>query len=258
MTKSKRPQPLLIRITHWINVPVILVMAMSGLQILNSFPFFGARGSEDFSWVPLQGMEDWPSWMTVGRWLAGARHIHFALAWLLVINAIIYLVYLFASKEFKRRLFWPPRDVVPAWRQQLHYFDAARLRVQGVVARIAKRPAWQGKPRFAAPPTNLYNGLQRAAYTGALALGILEVLSGLAIYKPVQLHWLAWLMGGYDGARVIHFLGLLALAAFVIVHLVMVAVHWRQFPEMITGGKPAASAPTAPAPAQTDKAADHA
>jgi thiosulfate reductase cytochrome b subunit len=66
------------------------------------------------------------------------------------------------------------------------------------------------------------------------------ILSGLAIWKPVQLHWLAWILGGYDSARVIHFIGLVALAAFVVAHLVMVALHWRRFPEMVTGGRPGA------------------
>ncbi len=193
MAKPRRPQPLLIRITHWINVPVLAILAMSGLQIFLAYPFFGPRGAQ-YDWVPLSGWMP-PEWMRAGGWLAGARHLHFAFAWLLVINAAIYLLYLAVSGEWRRRLLW--RD--------------------------------QPRPH--------YNRLQRAAYTSALVLAILEVLSGLAMWKPIQLHRLTWLMGGFDAARVIHFLAMLGLAAFVIGHVVMVAVHWRTLPEMITGGK---------------------
>jgi len=194
MATLRRPQPLLIRITHWVNVPVLVIMAMSGLEILLAYPFFGPRGAE-LDWVPLSGWMP-PAWMRAGGWLAGARHLHFAFAWALVINAGIYLGYLVASGEWRRRLLWK------------------------------------------AQPNQRYGVLQRAAYTGALGLAILEVLSGLAMWKPVQLHRLTALLGGYDTARVIHFLALLGLVAFVIGHVVMVAVHWRRFPEMVTGGQP--------------------
>lgn len=212
MAKPRRPQPLLIRITHWINVPVLVIMAMSGLEILLAYPFFGPRGAE-YGWVPLSGWMP-PEWMRAGGWLAGARHLHFAFAWALVINAAIYLGYLGVSGQWRRRLFWPPRDIKPAFQQLLYYL---RVRKQ-------------------APAKDLYNGLQRSAYTGALVLAVLEVLSGLAMWKPVQLHRLTWLMGGYDAARVIHFLALLGLIGFTITHVVMVIIHWREFPEMITGG----------------------
>src|SRR5665647_33183 len=201
MAKPRKPQPLLIRITHWLNVPVLALMGMSGLQILVAYPFFGPRGAQ-YDWVPLSGWMP-PDWMRAGDWLAGARHLHFAFAWLLVINAVVYLVYLGATGEWRRRLFWPPRDTKPAFHQILYYL---RIRKQ-------------------APATNLYNGLQRSAYTGALVLAFLEVVSGLAMWKPVQLGRIASLMGGYDSARVIHFLALLGLMVFVVMHIVMVLVH---------------------------------
>jgi thiosulfate reductase cytochrome b subunit len=216
MGRPRRPQPLLIRVTHWVNVPALAIMAMSGLQILQAYPYFGPQGAT-YAWVPLQGWET-PDFLRAGQWLAGARHLHFAFAWLLVINALVYLGYLLSSREWRRRLFWPPRDARPALQQVLYYLRLRRTE----------------------PPKDLYNGLQRSAYTAAIVLGILEVLSGLAIWKPVQLHRLAWLMGGYDSARVIHFLALLALSGFVVGHVVMVAIHWRQFPEIVTGGRPAA------------------
>jgi Ni/Fe-hydrogenase b-type cytochrome subunit len=210
---ARRPQPLPVRITHWINVPVLAVMAMSGLQIFIAYPYFGPRGAT-YDWLPFQ---NWmvPPWMRAGQWLAGARNLHFALAWVLVANALVWLAYLIYTREYKRRLFWPPRDLRPMLQQIAYYL------------RIRKEP----------PPLDLYNGLQRAAYTTAIALGVLVVLSGLAMYKPVQLHHLAWLMGGYDGARVVHFFSMIAIAGFVITHVIMVALHPRSLVEMINGGK---------------------
>jgi Ni/Fe-hydrogenase b-type cytochrome subunit len=213
MAKGRRPQPLLIRLTHWVNVPAFVVMAMSGLQIWIAYPFFGPRGAQ-WDWVPLSGWMP-PEWMRAGQWLAGGRALHFAFMWLLVANALVYAVYLFASGEWRRRLFWPPRDTKPAIHQLLYYL------------RIRKE----------APAKTFYNGLQRAAYTSALVLVVLEVLSGLAVWKPVQLRWLAALFGGYDGARVVHFLALIALMLFLVAHVIMVLVHWRQSLEMITGGR---------------------
>jgi thiosulfate reductase cytochrome b subunit len=87
------------------------------------------------------------------------------------------------------------------------------------------------------PRADLYNSLQRLAYTSALGLGIVEVLSGLVIWKPVQLQTLGLLFGGYDGARLVHFVGLVALAGFVVTHVLMVLLHPRSLGEMITGGK---------------------
>jgi thiosulfate reductase cytochrome b subunit len=211
---SRRPQPLWIRVTHWLNVPVLTVMAMSGLQIFVAYPHFGAQGEQwSVPWV-----DGWtpPDWLRAGRWLAGARHLHFALAWLLVLNALLYLGYLFQSGEWRRRLFWPPRDARPMF-QQLAYY--VRLRKD-------------------APPTDLYNSLQRSAYTAAILLGLAVVLSGLVMWKPVQLAWLGIIMGGYDGARFIHFACLVALFGFVVTHVVMVALHPKSLVEMVTGGKP--------------------
>ena len=87
------------------------------------------------------------------------------------------------------------------------------------------------------PPQGLYNGLQRAAYTSTLFLAAISVLSGLAIYKPLQLRALTMLLGGYDPARAIHFLALAAWAAFTVVHVILVAAHPIAFASMITGGK---------------------
>ena len=210
----RRPQPWPIRVTHRLNVPALVVMAASGLQILVAFPSFGPRG-EAYRWYPLQ---DWtpPEWMRLGHWLAGGRALHFAFAWLLVVNGIVYLGYALASGEWRRRFVRHARDARGAALMALYYL------------RLRKQP----------PESDLYNPLQRVVYTGALGLAVVEVASGLAIYKPVQLSWLAAAFGGYDAARLVHFAGLVALAAFVVGHVVMVALHPRASVEMVTGGKP--------------------
>lgn len=206
-------QPLLVRITHWANVPLLAVMAASGLQILAAYPRMGPQGSLA-GWYPLQ---DWipPAWMRAGGWLAGARHVHFGVAWLLVANAALYLSWLVASGEWRRRVFDPRRDSRNA------------LQVAGWYLRLRAAPAQQG----------LYNGLQRLSYTLAILLGAAEVLSGLALYKPVQLSALTALFGGYEGARAVHLLGLAALLAFTLAHVVLVGLHPRALASIFTGGR---------------------
>ncbi len=207
-------QPFLIRVTHWVNAVLLVIMAGSGLQILVAFPAMGEKG-RPFGWYPFQGQPP-PEALTVGGWLAGARHWHFAFAWLFVLNAAVYLVYLFASGEWRDRLFFPRRDSRHALLTVLHDL---RLR------------------RGPLPPHGLYNGMQRLSYTAVLALGLLAVLSGLALYKPVQLPALTGLLGGYDAARAVHLLILAALAAFSIIHVVQVLLHPRTLADMTLGGR---------------------
>jgi thiosulfate reductase cytochrome b subunit len=189
-THAGQAHPLIIRLTHWLNVPLLAIMAGSGLQILVAYPYMGPRGAL-YSWYPLQGFVP-PSWVRVGGWLAGGRQWHFAAAWFLVINGVIYLTYAIATGEWQRRAFLPRRDSANAVRMFAYYL------------RIRREP----------PPEDFYNGLQRASYTGAVLLGIVVVLSGLTIYKPLQLHWLLWIFGSYD-----------------------VALHPRTLVDMVTGGR---------------------
>ena len=160
----KTVHPLLVRIAHWVNALAILAMVMSGWKIYNASPLF------DFSF---------PSDLTLGGWLAGALQWHFAAMWLLVLNGLIYLAYGTLSGHLRRRMLpIAPRalaaDMLNALRGRLAHDDLS-----------------------------VYNAAQRAAYLGAIVLAIGLVLSGLAIWKPVQLYWLAALMGDYEGARLI-------------------------------------------------------
>jgi len=210
---GRRQQPLIVRLAHWINIPLLLIMAGSGLQILAAYPRFGPRGAL-YRWYPFQGYTP-PSWMRFGGWLAGARHWHFAIAWFLVINGLIYITYQTVSGEWRRRVFLPGRDAFNASQMFIYYL------------RLRPDP----------PPEDFYNGLQRLAYTAAIVFGIVVVLSGLAIYKPLQLHWLTAMFGGYDGSRVVHFACLVLLAGFTLNHIALVALHPRTLIAMITGGR---------------------
>jgi thiosulfate reductase cytochrome b subunit len=206
-------QPLWIRITHWLNVPLLVIMAGSGLQILVAYPFMGPRGAT-FDWYPLQGFRP-PEWLRLGTWLAGARALHFAFGWFFVANGLAYIAYQCVSGQWRSRIFLPRRDLSNALGTALHYLHL--------------RPA---------PPRHgLYNGLQRLAYTSALLLGAIATSSGLAIWEPTQLSWLAAAFGGYDGARVVHFLSLVALAVFTVVHVILVTLHPKTIIEMTTGGR---------------------
>ncbi len=209
----RRPaQPWLIRITHWLNLILFGILAGSGLRIFVAYPHLGPRG-DDYPFYPLQGAVP-PAALTLGRWLAGARHWHFAFAWFFVANAIVYGAYFFGTGEWRQRIFLPRRDTRNAWETVLHDL---RLR------------------RAVPPQDGLYNGMQRLTYTGVLAAAPLLVLSGLAMYKPVQLPWLTAGMGGYDVARAIHLLVLLALLLFTVVHVVQVALHPRTLVDMTVG-----------------------
>ena len=210
--KGRRQQPLVIRLVHWFNVLFIVLMAGSGLEIFAAYPALGPRGAQ-YGWYPFQGVAP-PAWLRIGGWLAGARHWHFAIAWFLILNGLLYVGYMAASGEWRRRVFLPQRDARNAVRQFAHY------------TRIRKTP----------PPPDFYNGLQRLAYSSIVVIGLVMVLSGLAIYKPVQFHPLTMLFGGYDGARVVHLAGLCLIAMFVAIHLVLVLAHPREILHMITGG----------------------
>lgn len=188
--------PLIVRVTHWINALAILVMVTSGWQIYNASPLF------NFSFPP---------GLTLGGWLAGALQWHFAAMWLLALNGIVYVAYGLASGHFRRKLLpLSPgavlRDVRAAFRGRLAHDDLSK-----------------------------YNAAQRAAYVALIAALALQVATGLALWKPVQLHWLASLMGDYEGARYLHFFAMAAVVLIVALHVVMVALVPRTFPTMLTG-----------------------
>jgi thiosulfate reductase cytochrome b subunit len=195
-TQWVRIHPLVVRITHWINALAIFIMVTSGWRIYNASPLFGFR---------------FPNDLTLGGWLAGALQWHFAAMWLLAANGLVYVLYGVVSGHFRRK-FWP---ITPS----------------AVIADIFA--AFRG--RLAHDDLSVYNAAQRAAYVALILVITLLVLSGLAIWKPVQLQGLAALMGGYDGARLVHFFAMALTVFIVIVHVVMVALVPKTLHTMITG-----------------------
>ena len=186
---------LVVRITHWINVIAILIMIFSGWRIYNAAPLFDFKFPRD---------------LTLGGWLGGALQWHFAAMWLLVLNGLAYLLYGIFAGHFKSSFL--PLTPQSVW----HEFKSA-LR-----GRISHE-------------LGVYNAVQRAAYIGVICVIVALVLSGLAIWKPVQFQEIAALMGGYEGARLVHFVAMALVVLFIIVHVVMVALVPRTFLPMLTG-----------------------
>lgn len=187
----------IVRVTHWVNAVALLIMVGSGLRIFNAYPAFARRG-ETFCCYPWEGMAI-PKWLTFGRWLAGARHWHFAMMWVLVVNGLVYLAYVYLRGEWRHLV--PRRgDVRDVWQMVRYYLFLRRDHPR------------QGK----------HNALQRQVYFILPWIGALAVLSGLAIWKPVSLHWLTDAMGGYALARFWHFLAMVLLVALGVGHVFMV------------------------------------
>ncbi|HWK43122.1 MAG TPA: cytochrome b/b6 domain-containing protein [Stellaceae bacterium] len=200
--------PGLVRLTHWLNALAIILMIGSGWRIYESSPLF------DFF--------DFPIWLTLGgdpetsqHWhnetgLAGALQWHFAAMWLLFTSLAAYLIYGLVSGHF--------------WRAFLPLSPRAVLR--DVTAALSGRLDHRVGER---------NAVQKLLYIGVIGAMILMVLSGLAIWKPVQFQVLAALFGGYDTARYVHFFGMSAIVLFLVVHLALTALVPKVLPPMITG-----------------------
>jgi thiosulfate reductase cytochrome b subunit len=199
--------PLTVRITHWLNALAMVIMIMSGWRIYNSDPIL------PFSFpvaVTLGGSYDGSVDIHNEDGLAGALQWHFAGMWLLAINGVVYLAYGILSGHF-RRVLLPvgPKAVLRDALAALQFRLPHRL--------------------------GAYNAVQKTLYLGVLAAGVIMVLSGLAIWKPGQFQELTWLFGGFDTARVVHFLGMAAIVMFLIVHIALVVIVPKTLPPMITG-----------------------
>jgi thiosulfate reductase cytochrome b subunit len=196
--RDKRPaiHPLYVRVTHWINALAMLIMIGSGWQIYNASPLFAFT---------------FPSGLTLGGWLAGGLLWHFAAMWLLVANGVVYLAVGLVTGRLRERL-------LPVWPGQVIHDLRAALTGRLGHADLA-----------------VYNAVQKALYLGVLLAGVVIVASGLAIWKPVQLWWLAAPLGGYEGARLVHFLAMAVIVAFLVVHIVMAILVPRSLRAMILG-----------------------
>ncbi len=190
-----------VRVTHWLTAVLLAGMIASGLQIYMAFPHFGEKGKVYGLLNPFDSsrFSGFPEWSRLGGWLAGGLNWHFALAWPFVLTGLVYLAYMAVSGEWRSLLF-RPRDIGAAVQMQLYYL---RLRRDH-------------------PPQGKHNALQKAAYTSIVILGALSVLTGFAIYKPVQLGWLVAAFGGFELTRYWHFLSVWLFVAFTVVHVLLV------------------------------------
>lgn len=188
--------PIWLRITHWLNAFAVIIMILSGWRIYNASPIFSFRI---------------PSEWTLGGWLGGALQWHFAAMWLLFFNGLVYLLLNTVSGRL--------------WKKFLP------LRPSEVVQDLFK--ALRGKLQHDA--LDHYNAVQKLAYVSVILDLILLVVSGLAIWKSVQLPFLRELMGGYDTARIVHFCAMSFLVAFIVVHIIMVALVPRTLLAMLRG-----------------------
>jgi thiosulfate reductase cytochrome b subunit len=207
MQKLKLKHLRAIRWFHWINVPLLFLMIWSGILIYWAYPIY--------SLGPLHFFPQWfYSLFEIQQRLAEGMALHFFFMWLFVINGVAYVTYTLVSGEWR---FLVPRSwsaFRDAWHVALHDL---RLRKQ-------------------LPTQDKYNAAQQITYTAIIVMGAGSVLSGLAIYKPVQLSWLAMLFGGYQGARAVHFLLAAGFVVFFVVHIVQVALAgWNNFRSMVTG-----------------------
>ena len=188
--------PIWVRVTHWINVVAMAVMIGSGWEIYNASPLF---------WFAF------PPAITLGGWLAGALLWHFAAMWVLAVNGLVYLVLGIATGRFRHML-------VP-------------LRAADVLA-DAKR-AFSGT--LSHDDLSVYNAVQKLLYLGVLVAGVVMVLSGISIWKPVQLQELTRVFGGYDAARYVHFFAMAAIVGFLLVHVIMTLLVPKSLRAMIMG-----------------------
>lgn len=197
-TSPRRLHPLPVRIMHWINAVAVFIMIGSGWKIYN----------DDILFSFLR----FPDAIVIGKWAQYGLQWHFFGMWIFVLNGIAYLCYGIVSGRFWQKLFpISPRDVFVTVGKALRF----RLRHDDLTH---------------------YNAVQKVLYLGVMAVGVLIVLSGLALWKPVQFSELASLFGSFQNIRLVHFLCMTAIVAFVAVHITLALLVPRSFLAMITGG----------------------
>jgi thiosulfate reductase cytochrome b subunit len=195
---ERRLHPWPVRTMHWINAVVMLVMITSGWGIYDDDVII--RG---FSFGSFWRLGDWAAWSL--NW-------HFAGMWFLVINGLIYLIYGFASGRFRKKL-------LPIRLTEVE---------QTVIDTL--------KFKIAHEDITVYNAVQKLLYVIVILVGIFQVITGLAIWKPVQFSGLVSLLGGFQTARVLHFAGMVVIVGFLIVHVTLALLVPKTFWAMVTGG----------------------
>ncbi len=199
------------RWTHWINFPILTIMIWSGLLIYwanddYSITLFGHRYIGFF-----------PEWfykfLNLSHRLSEGLSFHFFFMWIFALNGLAYLLYTIITGDWKQMV--PDR----------HSFKEA-IEVVLFDLHIIKK----------APPQDKYNAAQRIAYTSIILMGMGSLVTGLAIYKPVQFAWMVWLCGGYHFARILHFALTMAYVLFFLIHITQVILAgWNNFRSVVSG-----------------------
>ena len=193
-----RLHPLPLRIMHWINAAAIFIMIGSGWKIYNDDVIFGFL--------------HFPDWLVIGKWAQYGLQWHFFGMWIFVLNGLAYISYGIATGRFRRKLF-------PISLGELFATigDALRFRLRH-------------------DDLIHYNAVQKVLYLGVMLVGILIVISGLALWKPIQFSALADLFGSFQTIRLVHFLCMSAIVAFILVHVTLALLVPQSLVAMVTGG----------------------
>ena len=196
--RDPRLHPLPVRVMHWLNAFAMLMMITSGWGVYDDNPLLG--------WLYF------PDWARLGGWAASSLLWHFAAMWLLMVNGLFYLVYGVATGRLRRKLL-PIRvsEFVETVRETLRF-------------------------HLAHEDLTRYNAVQKSLYLVVICAGASQVVTGFAIWKPVQFSWLTALFGGFQGARLVHFLGMSVIVGFLVVHVALAVLVPRTLWAMLTGG----------------------
>jgi thiosulfate reductase cytochrome b subunit len=208
----RKLHPAAVRTMHWINAVAMIVLIGSGWKIYNDEVLFG--------WL------HFPDWMVIGVYAQHALQWHFFAMWILMINGLCYLIYGLYTGRLRRKL-------LPIW-------------PSAILADIRDALAF----RLAHDDITHYNAVQKLLYAGIILVIVLQVISGLVIWKPIQFSELTSLFYDFQTARLVHFVGMAAIVGFLIVHVALALIVPKTIAAMVTGGPPepaADDAVTAPA-----------
>src|ERR1700722_8683645 len=216
---ERRPHPLPAPVMHWINAVAILIRIGRGWKIYNDDVILG--------WL------HFPDSLVIGKWAQYGLQWHFFGMWIFVLNGLAYLTYGIATGRFRQKLFPVSiRDIMATVSDALHF-------------------------RLAHDDLTHYNAVQKILYLGVMAIGVLIVISGLALWKPVQFSELAALFGSFQATRVVHFLCMTAIVVFLLVHISLALLVPQSLVAMVTGGPVVDNKPAHPIKAAAEAKAPH-
>jgi thiosulfate reductase cytochrome b subunit len=196
--KQRRLHPLPLRVMHWINAVAIFIMIGSGWKIYNDDVIFG--------------LLHFPDWLVIGKWAQHGLQWHFFGMWIFVLNGAAYLAYGIATGRFRRKLF--------------------PISIREILTTVGEALRF----RLGHDDLTHYNAVQKILYLGVIAVGLLIVISGLALWKPVQFSALADLFGTFQTIRLVHFLCMSAIVGFVLIHVTLALLVPQSLLAMLTGG----------------------